>query len=163
MFTVSAFITEVRAAVKAGLSLGNPPSGQRNLLTAMQAERGSFVEDLKSDRLALPLVVIEIGDFVHESGFGVPNWGKKRASIRVHYIAQSSTTATQSTVSDALLPMIRKFDSEDFTNFQVLEPCSAIMSGIDAPVNASLYAQSDVQVISAMAEWTPGFLVDISV
>ena len=129
----------------------------------MQAERGSFVEDLKSDRLALPLAVIEIGDFVQEPSFGVSNWGKKRASIRIHYIDQSSPTGTQSTVADALLPLVRKFDSEDFSNFQVIEPCSAIMSGIDAPVNSTLYAQSDVQVISAMAEWSPGFLVDISV
>jgi hypothetical protein len=161
MFTVTAFITEVRAAVKAGLSLSDPPSGQRNLLTAMQAERGSFVEDLKNDRLALPLVVIEIGDFVDAPNTPMHRWGLKRASIKVHYIVQSSTTGTQSAVADRVLSLAKTIDSGSYEWFQVIEPCSSIMSGTDAPVNAALYAQSDVQVISAAAFWTPGFLVDM--
>ena len=158
-------IAELKATIIAAVDLPDAPSGSLNFLTTIQGTKKNFVEQVAKGRIVLPCVVLGIGDFKEApaSDGGMNTVGYRCAPITVHYISQwAGTNGVQDTSYDQIYNVKNAIDSRPstFTTFFRIEE-GVILSDVDSPVNSSLLASSEVQIVSSALEYMPGLRVQL--
>ena len=151
-------IAELKETITAAVGLPEPPAGAINWLTTIQGTKKSFVEQVKVGRISLPFVVLGIGDFTMgpDSDGAVNSNGYMVAPVTVHYVGQW-TNANQGSVFNEIYAVKVAIDKRPST----LTTCTRIEEGkiltdVDSPINSSLLANSEVQVIASALQYMPG-------
>jgi hypothetical protein len=154
-------IDELTAHVRTVLSLPAPTTpGHRNLLTSIQAADLSFLESVVAGTVETPCVVIEIGDFEDDTGFGVEN-DLSRMPVSFHLIARWGPSGNQRTIHASLMTLKRSFDAPTvmFETFERIERGS-VRTGTSNPVNEELFVKAKGDLIAGCLDYAPGFQVD---
>ena len=151
----------IRPVVASAVSLANPPSGSYNFFTSMTGITQNFTSQISRGNILLPCVVLEIGDFMPDTDFGIANLTSKRMPITIHYIAElGGTDGGQSGVMDQAFNIGLAFDiNPTWTYWEIIEPCT-VLSNVDAAINAPLAGASRKSLVSASASWNPGWQVN---
>lgn len=159
---ITDFYSEVKTAIKSLVSLPDPPTNMTNFWTSVQGARISIVDQLRAAdaRVILPFWVLDFGDFVPSDGEAMNQISVMRAPTTIICVQQLGPAGTQNTAYEQVNIVKQAFDAANanWTNFTVLEE-GRLFSNVDAPVNAELLAESQVQVIAAALHYLPGLLV----
>lgn len=163
MSLLPALIAELRSTITTAVNLPSPPSGAINFFTTIQGSKKSFVEQLKAVRISLPCVVLDIGDFSlpDDNDWAMNTVGYACAPVTIIYISQwGGAGNNQSGTYSAAYAIKSSIDNVSalFTTFARVEE-GKILSNVDAPVNSSLLADSEVQIVASAVAYTPGLRV----
>lgn len=163
------FLAEFKTIVAAAISLPTAAAGQQNILTTVQGQAMSFVEDVRNGEITLPCIVIDAGNTTEDPGTALNNIGDARWPVAVTVVralAGIGTDGVQNSQNGAFLNILqikRAIDviGDPFQTFYPMEE-GKIISSMDSPVNEHLLAESNVMMVAAQIQWLPGLMVYLS-
>ena len=162
---VTDFYAELKSIASAAVSLPTPATGHLNVITTIQGMKRSIVEQLReaNARLVLPMLVLQFGKFEEEKGLGINSVGLMRAPVTLFYLIQwGGAWNNQDGAYEGVQQIKAVIDTppSTFTTFYPIEE-GVIDSSDECPVNAALFADSQVQIVSAELRYNPGLLVGL--
>jgi len=162
MAFVDDFLDEIETLVRTTLSLPVPDDGTVNFLTTIRATKRNFPEQLEDGRISLACVVVGMGNYAPAVDAGANGVGLNNAPLDI-FLVKEWSYGDQADIVDDLWKVAFAIDKPDalFDTFATTDCQASIISDVDSPINSSLLANSSVQIISGLATWRPGILVQV--
>jgi hypothetical protein len=116
-------------------------------------------------KFSLPGIVIDVGDFVQSPTGAMNTMGLMRAPVTVVYVMPwGGAGNNQDGAYDGMWALKELIDGPvtgvEFETFCRIEEGN-VLSNVDCPINASLLTESQINIVCAALEYSPGLLVQL--